>query len=122
VSEISLTKLITTLPTPSVYDEVKKIEQTIYKPFSIYPAIVRDVAMWVNEGVEKDYVYRVIAKVAGELCVKIALFDEFTKDSRISYAFRLVFQADDRTLTDEDVESYVEAIYKAIKDAGFEVR
>jgi phenylalanyl-tRNA synthetase beta subunit len=58
----------------------------------------------------------------GELLVRSAKFDEFTKDGRTSYAFRLVFQSMDRTLFDEDANHRMESIYAAMKERGWEVR
>ncbi|MEX2340722.1 MAG: hypothetical protein WD605_00165, partial [Candidatus Paceibacterota bacterium] len=59
---------------------------------------------------------------AGELCVRITKFDQFEKDGRISYAYRLAFQSNERTLTDTEVNAVMEGIYEAAKDSGFEVR
>ena len=64
----------------------------------------------------------VIRTHAGELLVRSAKFDEFTKDGRTSYAFRLVFQSMDRTLFDEDANHRMESIYVAVKERGWEVR
>lgn len=93
-----------------------------YEPFSKYPFISRDVALWVSEGTSADEVLDVIRTHAGELLVRSAKFDEFTKDGRTSYAFRLVFQSFDRTLVDEDANARMEGVYAAVKERGWEVR
>lgn len=93
-----------------------------YEPFSKYPFISRDVALWVSEGTSADEVLDVIRTHAGELLVRSAKFDEFTKDGRTSYAFRLVFQSFDRTLVDEDANTRMESVYTAVKGRGWEVR
>jgi phenylalanyl-tRNA synthetase beta subunit len=93
-----------------------------YVPFSRYPFITRDIALWVNEGVSADEVLDVIRHHAGELLVRSAKFDEFTKDGRTSYAFRLVFQSMDRTLFDGDATARMESISSAVKERGWEVR
>jgi phenylalanyl-tRNA synthetase beta chain len=93
-----------------------------YEPFSRYPFITRDIALWVSEGTSADEVLEVIRTHAGELLVRSAKFDEFTKDGRTSYAFRLVFQSMDRTLFDEDANHRMESIYAAMKERGWEVR
>ena len=120
--EINLNNIIPNLPAPTAYDPVPTFEEILYRPFSLYPAIVRDVAMWVEESVTKDQVMEILETVAGPLCLRISLFDEFTKDGRTSYAFRLVFQSFDKTLTDAEVEPYMEAVYQSVKTAGFETR
>jgi phenylalanyl-tRNA synthetase beta subunit len=93
-----------------------------YEPFSRYPFITRDIALWVSEGTSADEVLEVIRTHAGELLVRSAKFDEFTKEGRTSYAFRLVFQSMDRTLFDEDANHRMESIYAAVKERGWEVR
>ena len=44
------------------------------------------------------------------------LFDEFKKGDKISYAFRLVFQSFDRTLTDTEVNDIMNKITNKIKE------
>ena len=78
--------------------------------------------MWVSEGATPKEIEAVLSEVAGELCVRITLFDEFAKEGRQSYAFRLVFQATDRTLTDTEVNTIMEEIYQVACDKGWEVR
>lgn len=93
-----------------------------YEPFSKYPFIVRDIALWVPEGTSAEDVLAVIRAHAGELLVRSAAFDEFAKDGRVSYAFRLVFQSMDRTLVDEDASSRMASITAAVQEKGWEVR
>lgn len=93
-----------------------------YEPFSRYPFISRDIALWVPTDTTADDVLAVIRAHAGELLVRSEKFDEFAKDGRVSFAFRLVFQSMDRTLFDEDANARMESIYAAVKEKGWEVR
>jgi phenylalanyl-tRNA synthetase beta chain len=93
-----------------------------YQPFSKYPFIVRDIAMWVPSGTESEEILEVLRKNAGDLLVRSELFDRFEKDGKVSYAFRLVFQSFDRTLTDEDANMRMESVNAAVKEKGWEVR
>lgn len=93
-----------------------------YQPFSKYPFIVRDVALWVPGGTEASEVLSTIRGAAGELLVRSALFDEFSKDGRTSYAFRLVFQSFDKTLTDGDANERMESVNAALRAKGYEIR
>ncbi len=93
-----------------------------YAPFSRYPFIVRDIALWVPEGTSGEEVLEVIRAHAGELLVRSAKFDEFAKDGRVSFAFRLVFQSMDRTLVDEDATERMQSIAAALAAKGWEVR
>ncbi|HEY4526489.1 hypothetical protein A2765_06605 [Candidatus Kaiserbacteria bacterium RIFCSPHIGHO2_01_FULL_56_24] len=100
-----------------------------YQPFSKYPFIVRDIAMWVpfdsaegKSAATPEEVHDMIRKNAGELLVRSHLFDQFEKGEKTSLAFRLVFQSFDRTLTDFDANERVGSISEALKSKGFEIR
>jgi phenylalanyl-tRNA synthetase beta chain len=93
-----------------------------YQSFSRYPFIMRDIALWVPANTNADDVLTVIRKAAGDLVVRSAKFDEFKKGDKISYAFRLIFQSFDKTLTDDEANSYMENVYAAVRDNGWEVR
>jgi phenylalanyl-tRNA synthetase beta chain len=93
-----------------------------YRPYSKYPFIVRDIALWVPAGTNAEDVLDVIRTAAGELLVRSSLFDEFKKDGRVSLAFRLVFQSFDRTLTDEDANEHMESVNSAVGQRGWNVR
>ena len=75
-----------------------------YKSVSIYPRIIRDVALWVPTETAIEAVQNLIKTEAGKLLVEgPALFDEFQKGDQKSWAFRLVFQSYAKTLIDEEV-------------------
>lgn len=93
-----------------------------YKPFSLYPFIVRDIALWVPEGTQAGTVLEVIQSHAGALLTRLEQFDTFTKDGRTSFAFRLVFQSNERTLTDEEVQRFITSVTGALTNHGWEVR
>lgn len=100
----------------------KKYELGMYKSFSVYPFIVRDIALWAPEGTDVGLTKSHIMENAGPLLVRCELFDTFSKDGRTSYAFRLVFQADDRTLTDDEVSGWMDLVTKAVTQKNWEVR
>ena len=94
-----------------------------FQPWSEYPSMTRDVAVWVPESADAIAIAQQIRDQAGELLVRgPRLFDRFTKDGKTSLAFRLVFQATDRTLTDEEVTGPMDAAYKSLANSGYEIR
>ena len=95
-----------------------------YRTFSKYPFIVRDIALWVPTGTDANSILKVILDNAGELVVRSEKFDEYKneKTGKTSYAFRLVFQSFDTTLTDTDANERMESVYRAVKEKGWEVR
>ena len=122
VAECNLTERTAQLPEPETYDQVVQRPPVIYRSFSMYPSISRDIAMWVDSGTTIENVRSVLDRHVGPECVRVWLFDEFSKDGRTSYAFRIVFQAADRTLTDREVNEYMEVVYEKVKEQGWEVR
>lgn len=94
-----------------------------YRPFSTYPFALRDIAVWTPEGTEESEVSNIILSAAGDLLVRLDRFDEFTKDGRTSYAFRLVFESMERTLADTDLDPVMERITQALNAReGYAVR
>jgi len=95
-----------------------------FKMWSLFPFIARDLAVWVPEDVKSAEVEKIIRENMGDMIVRgPELFDEFKKDGKISYAFRLVFQSYERTLTDQEVNDIMTKITNKIKDNnGWQVR
>lgn len=122
VMEFSLEKILPKLPEVTEYSQVEPLPKINYKTFSIYPAISRDIAMWVSEGVEVKDINEILKSTAGPLCVLITHLDTFTKEERTSHAFRLVFQSDEKTLTDVEVQGFMDDVYKMVEKQGWEAR
>jgi phenylalanyl-tRNA synthetase beta subunit len=103
--------------------EPKRYTFAPFKPFSAYPYIVRDIALWTpTNAYFPESILETIQKEASDLLVRHGLFDRFEKDGRISFAFRLVFQSFDRTLTEAEINIIMEKISAALKAQGFEIR
>jgi len=122
VSEFSLDDILSKLPMPLQYDEVVKTATINYQPFSIYPSISRDIAFWVSSDAESAKVVSLLSETAGNLCVRVTLFDTFMKEDKTSLAFRLVFQSKERTLDGSEVDSLMTKVYDAVAKAGWEGR
>ncbi len=106
----------------ATYENLPLSETQNYQTFSRYPYIVRDVAFWIPADTDESSVEELIKKEAGELCVKISLFDRFQKGDKTSLGFRLIFQSFDRTLTEVEVNKIIQEISHILVDKGFEVR
>lgn len=120
IFEINLDSLVVALPEPTEWDiELPKEGNKTFAQFSPYPFIVRDIAVFVPHGVSADEVWKVIKPLSGELLTRHDLFDVFDKKAvdgsvSTSYAFRLVFQAKDRTLTDSEINTIMEKVTVAL--------
>ena len=94
-----------------------------FTPFSKYPFIVRDIAMWVPQGPDAiSEVLTIFAQEGGLLLRHVELFDQFKKDDRISYAFHLVFQSFEKTLTDAEANEVMTRITTDVEKRGWQVR
>jgi len=124
VIEINLDEWILNQPEPNNSDDLENIDttDTKFEMFSQYPFVLRDIALWTPSGTKADEPQGLIVSTAGNLLVGIRLFDEFEKEDRVSYAYRLVFQSHEKTLTDSEVNERMEAVEKAVTDKGWEVR
>lgn len=117
VAEVNLDKVISNLPEVSsdaFYKIQKDFSPKQYKAFSVYPFIVRDVAVWVPKEISEDFVFNLIKENAGQLVVQSRLFDKFVKDENVSYAFRIVFQSYEKTLTDEEINKIMDKVTQVL--------
>ncbi|WP_295916793.1 phenylalanine--tRNA ligase subunit beta [Anaerovibrio lipolyticus] len=84
-----------------------------------YPAIVRDLAMLVDEGVNASDIEKTITKNGGKFFKNVTLFDVYTgkqiADGKKSMAFTMLFQSNDKTLTDEEVDESFNNIIAAVE-------
>lgn len=128
VIEIDFDTMIAPLAPPSSYETPSFLSHSIsvYKTVSPYPFITRDIAMWVPASVTWETISAFISEIHNPLVTRIDLFDTFSKEKdgtkMISYAFRLVFQSHEKTLTDEEVNGYMETYYELFKNKGYEIR
>lgn len=99
---------------------------TAYSRISAYPFMLRDIAVWAEVGIFQEEIISIIQEEAGVLLVRDRLFDVFEKDfdgvKKTSYAFNLVFQSYDRTLTDVEVNEIMARITAKLIARGLEVR
>jgi phenylalanyl-tRNA synthetase beta chain len=122
VYECNLTEVIATLPLPTSYAPFVSLGDVTFASFSQYPFVSRDIALWTTEGVTESEIATCIKEEGGELLTHITLFDEFHKEGKVSYAFRLVFQSFDKTLTDEEVGVLMSKITDSLTNKGYTVR
>ncbi|MDB5260692.1 MAG: Phenylalanine--tRNA ligase [Candidatus Nomurabacteria bacterium] len=128
IIEIDLDDLIVDLNDPITYEapSFSRLPLVSYKPVSAYPFIARDIAMWVPDSVSWESVRSLLDEIRNPIVARIDLFDTFSKEiegvKKTSYAFRLVFQSHERTLTDEEVNKMIEEYYAKFKEKGYEIR
>ncbi|MCL2757612.1 MAG: phenylalanine--tRNA ligase subunit beta, partial [Coriobacteriia bacterium] len=99
-----------------------------YQNVSPYPAMSLDMAVVVSDDVTAERVMQVITSAAGDLLEDLRLFDVYRDAARLgagkkSLAFSLVYRANDRTLTTEEVEKIHGKVLRKVAGAtGAELR
>lgn len=132
ILEFDLEALADGLPKIDAYIDAPVVGALAYTPASTYPFVLRDIAVWVPEGISgREVVEAIKESIPTDGVVRdvvpslqrIDAFDSFEKDGRISYAFHLVFQSNYRTLTDVEVNDYMQQqVEKNLVSKGWEVR
>ena len=94
-----------------------------FSVWSQFPFITRDIAVWVPDETDPKTLLEIFVEHGGELLARPPrLFDKFSKDGKTSFAFRLVFQAQNKTLTDAETYTIVDNINNTLKNKGFTTR
>jgi len=104
-----------------------RVKNKKYKPVSPFPAMNRDLAFVVNDGVEALQIQREIENKGGKLLQSVEIFDLYKGkalgDNKKSIAFSLMYSSADRTLVDKEVEESIEKIVKSVgQKFGAEIR
>ncbi|OGZ31870.1 MAG: phenylalanine--tRNA ligase subunit beta [Candidatus Portnoybacteria bacterium RBG_13_40_8] len=102
-------------------------EELIYKPPSLYPAAVRDLAVLVNLEDRVADIQNIIEQIGGELVFDVDLFDmyegEEIPDGKKNLAFHIIYQSYEKTLKDEEVDKIHRRIIRELeKNKNWEVR
>ncbi len=98
----------------------KNISQSRFTPFSTYPAVSRDMALYAPIDLPVAALIDVMQKAGSKLLENVEVFDEYrgenVPEGQRSLAFSLTYQASDRTLTDEEVEPLLDKVRTALKE------
>ena len=102
-------------------DLIRSCEQKIsYKYLPKYPGITRDLALLADEKIRAGEFIETIEKEGGILLQNVTVFDLYQgsqiPEGKKSIAFSLKFQAEDRTLTDEEVNILISNIKKILEE------
>ncbi len=105
---------------PYYYFELslEKLLSFASKPFYIpparFPANTRDLSFLVDEKIQVPHVVETIKRVGGPILERVILFDYYKGENlpqdKKNVGFRVFFRAPDRTLTDKEVDSFIQKI------------
>ncbi|MBE9208745.1 phenylalanine--tRNA ligase subunit beta [Nostoc sp. LEGE 06077] len=89
-----------------------------FKSYSTYPASDRDIAFFAPVKISVGEIEKAITKAGKGLLESVEIFDEYRGENVLpgqrSLAFRLVYRASDRTLTDAEVEPVHNKVREAL--------
>ena len=111
------------------FEKLSKLvsEEREYRPVSLFPVAIRDLAILVPLDVKVADVLNVINIIGKDLIVDIDLFDIYEgteiPDGKKNLAFHIIYQAKDRTLTSQEIDKIQNKIIKALeKNLRWQVR
>ena len=97
------------------------------QPIPRFPAVSQDLAVVVDEDLPAQQVQAAIVEAGGRLLRRAELFDLYRGEQiphgKKSLAYSLAYQAEDRTLTDDEVAKVQERIVRRLaQELGAELR
>lgn len=103
------TVVVVELDVPALVELAGQRRAITYKPLPRFPGSPRDIALVVRDGIPVGDVEAAVKGAAGALASQVELFDRFigspVPEHHASLAFRIHYRADDRTLTDAEVDA-----------------
>ena len=108
VFEINLDKLYT-----------YRVSKLKYKEVSIYPGVEKDIAFVVDKSEPSENLLKLIKKSGGKLLKEVSIFDVYEGEkidsNKKSIAFKLLFEDNTKTLTDNEVMDSFNNIIKTVE-------
>jgi len=100
-------------------------EEHEYRQTSQHPSAIRDLAILVPQNILVEEVLNKIEIIGGGLVRDVDIFDIYEGEElsgKKSLAFHIIFQAEDRTLKSEEINSAMKKIIQAVEEMGWEIR
>jgi phenylalanyl-tRNA synthetase beta chain len=99
----------------------------LVRPVPRFPAVRQDIALVVDQSIPASQVQAAILAAGGKLLTGVRLFDVYQGEQigagKKSLAYALTFQAEDRTLTDQEVaKAQGRIVTKLEKELGARLR
>ena len=90
------------------------------EPLPRYPSVTRDISILVDDTLAASVVRETVRQAAPATLVRVREFDRYqgkgVPEGRVSLSLRLTFRSPDRTLTDTEVQSAMDAVLAALKE------
>ncbi len=90
-------------------------EEHEYRPLSKYPSIMRDISVLVNPTAKVGEMMKLIQESNLKYIEDVDMIDEYEVNNKRSLTFRIIFQAEDRTLKEKEASDEMGKIKKILK-------
>jgi phenylalanyl-tRNA synthetase beta chain len=108
--------------------QIVKKHKIQYKPLAKFPSMRRDLALIINEGIQFHQVLNIAQKNGKSILKDVNLFDVYSNKEHLgegkkSYAVSFIFQDENKTLVDKDVDNIMENLIQVYeKELGAFIR
>lgn len=96
------------------------ISYKTFKPLPIYPGVVRDVAIVIDKGVPAQMILDTIKALDTKVIEDVGVFDVYCgrgiPEGKRGMAFRIVYRSEEKTLTDEEVNTIHQQVVRGLMD------
>lgn len=97
---------------------IRSRKERSFRPLPRYPYIERDLSIVVERNCSGDKIKHLISRLGHDIISSVILFDLYRGESipegRQSMTFRIRYQSEDRTLTDEEVQQVHDRVVEAL--------
>lgn len=101
-------------------------KEVSYKPLPKFPATTRDLSLLCDDKLPAAEIEKAIRKASGNVLEKVTLFDVYKgkqiEEGKKSISYSISMRSHDGTLTDEQADSVMKKVLKALKEIGAELR
>ena len=92
---------------------------TIYEELNRFPAVVRDLAIVIDQGISYDSIREVAIEASGKALTNIEVFDIYKNadhvgEGKMSLALRFTIENKEATLSDKEIDQWFNKVQKAL--------
>jgi phenylalanyl-tRNA synthetase beta chain len=104
------------------WDALARVEQRplAVTPVPRFPAVVRDLSILIDDGIEARTVRLSIMESTGDMLEDVREFDRYQgkgiPEDKVSLSLRLTFRSPDRTLTDAEVQRAMDGVIGTLRE------
>jgi phenylalanyl-tRNA synthetase beta chain len=102
------------------------VKEVTYQPSPKFPAITRDLSLLCDDALPVGTLEKAIKTAVGKILEKVTLFDVYKgkqiADGKKSVSFSISMRSHEGTLTDEQADSAMKRVLKALGDLGASLR